>query len=155
MTAPDLIAGYVGQSELKTQEVIEKAKFGVLFVDETYRLFDNESGYGKKVLETIMDGMTFPENNPEGKPVIFFAGYPAREADEEGDEIVDLEKGLYAVNIGFQRRLGNTYKFPNYSCAELALLFCECCAKEEVEVGGDVEYITSLFEGHTTAQWRR
>ena len=71
-----LVAGYVGQTAPKTQEKIDEAIQGVLFVDEAYRLSQGSksgSDYGKEAIETLMGAM----NEPPGKaPVMVFAGYP-------------------------------------------------------------------------------
>ena len=69
----DLIAGYVGQSALKTRKKIREALGGVLFIDEAYSLFrENTHDFGKEVIDTIVEEMTKHGENL----VIILAGYP-------------------------------------------------------------------------------
>ena len=55
----DFVAGYVGQSAIKTKKKIREALGGVLFIDEAYSLFrENNADYGKEVVDTIVEEMT-------------------------------------------------------------------------------------------------
>src|SRR5699024_7100532 len=73
----DLVSPYVGDTESKTKDAIERAMGGVLFVDEAYMLnegdgeADNGPNVGKIALEIIMRAM----ENSRGKLVVVFAGY--------------------------------------------------------------------------------
>ena len=54
-SAKDLVAGYVGQTAIKTGEVINEALGGVLFIDEAYALGDAiGQGYGQEAIDTIL-----------------------------------------------------------------------------------------------------
>lgn len=58
----DLIAGYVGQTALKTEHVIQQALGGVLFIDEAYSLFSDDN-YSKECISTLIKGMEDHRDN--------------------------------------------------------------------------------------------
>lgn len=67
-----LVAGYLGQTAIKTQEIIQKALGGVLFIDEAYSLVnDDEDSYGKEAIETILKAM----EDHRDELVVIVAGY--------------------------------------------------------------------------------
>ncbi|MEK0289135.1 AAA family ATPase [Caldifermentibacillus hisashii] len=100
----DLIAGYVGQSALKTKKKIQEALGGVLFIDEAYSLFrENNQDYGKEVVDTIVDEMTKHRENL----VIILAGYPN-----------EMEQ-LLESNPGLKSRFKKFFHFEDYSAEEL------------------------------------
>ncbi len=100
----DLVAGFVGQTAIKTKEVIEKAKGGVLFIDEAYAL-SSKSGndFGNEAIETILKEM---EDNRHSFSVIV-AGYP-----NEMDAFLKSNPGLLS-------RFNNHYTLPNFKEKEL------------------------------------
>jgi AAA+ superfamily predicted ATPase len=71
----DLVSPYIGETEVKTKEILQRAKGGVLFVDEAYTLANDSTNqgndYGKIALEFIMRAM---ENDRENL-VVIFAGF--------------------------------------------------------------------------------
>ena len=93
----DLIAGYVGQTALKTREVLQSALGGVLFIDEAYSL--NSSDFGMECVDEILK---FMEDHRQDM-VIIFAGYT-----EEMDE-------FFQMNPGLSSRVPNTFVFKDYS----------------------------------------
>ena len=100
----DLEAGYVGQSAIKTQDRINEAMGGVLFVDEAYALFrkedDGRAGFGRDVIDVFVDQMT----SHIGDMAFVFAGYP-----EPMDHFM-------TANPGLMRRFGdNIVTIPDYS----------------------------------------
>lgn len=100
VTRSDLVAGYMGQTAPKTKQVLDKARGGVLFIDEAYNL--SRDGYGQEALETIMTEM---ENN-RGSMVVIAAGYP-REM-----------RNMLTVNPGLRSRFPTRIDFPDYSTKE-------------------------------------
>ncbi|MCR5525849.1 MAG: AAA family ATPase [Lachnospiraceae bacterium] len=105
-----LVAGYVGQTAAKTQEVINRAMGGILFVDEAYTLASGgENDYGKEALTTIMKAM---EDNRDDLMVIF-AGY-----EKEIDELLNLNQGL---SSRFSKQ--NEVIFEDYTDEELTEIF--------------------------------
>ncbi|WP_042337987.1 AAA family ATPase [Bacillus andreraoultii] len=100
----DLIAGYVGQSALKTKKKIREALGGVLFIDEAYSLFrGNNQDYGKEVVDTLVEEMT---NHGENL-VIILAGYPN-----------EMEQ-LLESNPGLKSRFKKFFRFEDYTTDEL------------------------------------
>lgn len=100
-----LVAGYVGQTAIKTEEVIEEAMGGVLFIDEAYALApdDFKGDYGYEAIATLIKAM---EDN-RGEFCVILAGYRG-----------PIEK-LIASNPGFRSRIAFILDFPNYNRAEL------------------------------------
>ncbi len=114
-----LVAGYVGQTQGKVQELCESALGGVLFVDEAYQLFAGENSgadFGKDAIEVIMK---FMEDNRKNVSVIF-AGYE------------DKMNELYKVNSGLDSRISKTIKFTDYTVEELVDILKLMMSKENL-----------------------
>ena len=105
----DLIAEYVGQTAVKTNEVIEKALGGVLFIDEAYSLTPKnaQNDFGAEAIATLIKAM----EDKKDQLVVIFAGYK--------DEMQDF----IASNSGIASRIGYTFDFPDYSAEELLEIF--------------------------------
>ena len=102
-----LVAGYVGQTALKTRAVCEQALGGVLFVDEAYSLAGGERDYGVEALETLL---TFMENH-RGQFAVVVAGYP------------DEMRTLLAANPGLRSRFDITVPFVDFTAPQLEQIF--------------------------------
>ena len=101
-----LVAGFVGQTGEKTKEVVNKARGGVLFVDEAYQLISGgEEDYGKVALEEIMSTM-----NETDSPIMIFAGY------------AEQMKLFFGTNPGLLRRIPHQFIFDDMTVPELAEL---------------------------------
>jgi len=102
-----LVAGYVGQTAIKTSEKIEEAIGGVLFIDEAYALTsasgDNRGDFGSEAIQTILKRM----EDHRGEFFVFAAGYTD-----------NMEKFLKA-NPGLNSRFDKVLKFEDYSAVEL------------------------------------
>lgn len=101
-----LVAGYVGQTAIKTKEKIDAALGGILFIDEAYALAQDagsNSGFGKEAIDTLVKGM---DDNRENLLVIL-AGYSN-----------DMDKFL-EVNPGLKSRFANIIEFKDYSVQDL------------------------------------
>jgi SpoVK/Ycf46/Vps4 family AAA+-type ATPase len=110
----DLVGGYLGQTAIKTKEVLEEALGGVLFLDEAYMLTpggdqgaDDEDIFGQEALDTIL---AFMENHRDNLLVIA-AGY-----HEEMLRFVN-------ANPGLRSRFTRFIEFPDYEVPELGLIF--------------------------------
>lgn len=100
-----LVAGYVGQTALKTKEKIDEAMGGILFIDEAYTLAKGGADFGQEAIDTILKAM---EDNRENF-VVIVAGYPD-----------PMEKFLNS-NPGLKSRFNKNIIFEDYTEEEL---FC-------------------------------
>ena len=108
-----LVAGYLGQTAIKTQKVIQEALGGVLFIDEAYSLAgDGEDSYGKEAIETLLKGM---EDNRDNL-VVIVAGY-----DELMHKFIDSNPGL-------RSRFNKFFHFPDYEGTDLLKIFERFCS---------------------------
>jgi SpoVK/Ycf46/Vps4 family AAA+-type ATPase len=100
----DFVAGYVGQTAIKTKKKIREALGGVLFIDEAYSLLSQGNGdFGKEVIDTLVDEMTKHNENL----VVILAGYP------------DQMNELLESNPGLRSRFKKFFHFPDYTASEL------------------------------------
>ncbi|RKL69171.1 stage V sporulation protein K [Salipaludibacillus neizhouensis] len=100
----DLVAGFVGQTAIKTKKKIREALGGVLFIDEAYSLLSKGAqDFGAEAIDTLVEEMTKHEENL----VVIFAGYS------------DQMERLLQSNPGLSSRFKKTIVFPNYSAEEL------------------------------------
>ena len=107
-TRSDLIAGYVGQTALKTTEVINKTRPGVLFIDEAYALAPTSSvDFGSEAIATLVKAM----EDYRADLALIVAGY----ADEMADFI--------GSNPGLRSRFRTYIAFPDYNAGELLKIF--------------------------------
>ncbi|MEW8972371.1 MAG: AAA family ATPase, partial [Mesobacillus sp.] len=124
----DFVAGYVGQTAIKTKKKIREALGGVLFIDEAYSLLGQSSGdFGKEVIDTIVDEMTRHNENL----VVILAGYPAE---------MDL---LLESNPGLRSRFKKFFHFPDYSVSDLLLIIKNYAGKYQYRTSADVESFLS------------
>lgn len=104
-----LVAGYVGQTAIKTREMVTRALGGVLFIDETYAITQNEQDtFGQECIDTLVKAM----DEYKDDLIVVAAGYP--------DE---MEHFLQA-NPGLLRRFRERIHIPDYSPAELTEILC-------------------------------
>ena len=109
-----LVAGYVGQTALKTQKVIEKAMGGVLFVDEAYALNGkSENDFGQEAIDTLLKAM----EDHRDDLVVIVAGY------------TDLMDKFIHSNPGLESRFNRFLLFEDYSQDELMAIFKMRCGK--------------------------
>jgi SpoVK/Ycf46/Vps4 family AAA+-type ATPase len=110
-----LVAQYAGQTGPRTNERIEEAMGGVLFIDEAYSLVGTrgEDTYGEEALQTLLKRM---EDDRE-QFVVIIAGYPK-----------PMET-LLKSNPGLTSRFQRTYAFPDYNEKDLLRIFYRFCKK--------------------------
>ncbi|WDU77680.1 AAA family ATPase [Lysinibacillus sp. G01H] len=115
-----LVAGYVGQTALKVQEVVNKAKGGVLFIDEAYSLMnDKQDAFGKEAIDSLLKAM----EDLRDDLVIIVAGY------------TELIEEFLQSNPGFKSRFNHFVKFDNFSTDELYDIFAMLCQTNDYQFG--------------------
>jgi SpoVK/Ycf46/Vps4 family AAA+-type ATPase len=111
VTRSDLIAGYLGQTAIKTKKVIDECIGGVLFIDEAYSLAsssDNNDSYSKECIDTICEALSDHKDNL----MVIIAGYE--------DE---LENTFFRANRGLESRFIWRFKMDLYTPIEMMKIF--------------------------------
>lgn len=129
-----LVAGYMGQTAEKVQEVVEKAMGGILFIDEAYALtsYENNVGdFGQEAVDTLLKLM---EDNRD-RLIVIVAGYPE-----------PMEKFLDS-NPGLRSRFNKYIQFEDYSVSQLVDIFIEMCTSQDFIIGEGVKEELALKIG--------
>jgi SpoVK/Ycf46/Vps4 family AAA+-type ATPase len=131
----ELVAGYVGQTAIKTDAVVRQAMGGVLFIDEAYSLAPEgaDQDFGREAIETLLKLM---EDN-RGDLVVIAAGYS------------DRMHSFLESNPGLRSRFSKVIEFPDYSADELDTIFARLAADEGYTLGaGADEAMKTLLKSH-------
>ncbi|MEO5905892.1 MAG: AAA family ATPase, partial [Saprospiraceae bacterium] len=115
----DLVGEYIGQTAPKTKDAIEKARGGVLFIDEAYSLAranDDTKDFGREVIEILVKEMS----NGQGDMAVIVAGYPKE------------MKYFLDSNPGLKSRFKIHYHFTDYLPQDLAEIAQYSCREKEV-----------------------
>lgn len=113
----ELVAGYLGQTAIKTAEITAKAYGGVLFIDEAYSL--NGDQYGEEAINTLVKEM----EDHRDDLVVIVAGYP------------DPMNAFVANNPGLASRFRTTVEFSDYSDDELRAIFSAMASHADFDLG--------------------
>ena len=131
-----LVAGFVGQTALKTQEVIQSALGGVLFIDEAYALSTGgDNDFGHEAIDTLLKAM----EDHRDDLVVIVAGY------------TNLMEGFINSNPGLQSRFNKYFYFDDYTGEQLLRIFEGMCRKngyamDEQAQAAAVDYFNQLYE---------
>ncbi len=126
-----LVAGYVGQTAIKTQAAVKQAIDGVLFIDEAYSLFGEGNDFGKEAVEVILRAM---ETNKDHL-VVVFAGYP------------DKMDQLIQSNPGLTRRFKHTVNFKDFHMDELMKIFDNNLSRRGMKIDSDArKHVQAILE---------
>ena len=122
----DLVAGFLGQTAMKTQEVIDSAKGGVLLIGEAYSLGNEEKkdSFAKECIDTINQNLT------EGKAdfICIIAGYKE-----------DLEKSFFGFNSGLERRFPYRFTIEDYTAEDLCKIYQTILARSDWRINHEDE----------------
>ena len=138
VTSKDLVAEYVGQTAPKTHQVIEKAKGGILFIDEAYSLADKGgNSYNSEAIATLIAEM---ENNRDDL-IVIFAGYT-----KEMQDFLDSNSGIVS-------RIGYTLEFEDYTEDELIKIFINMMTKAGFTVKDEaLDRVRDLINEYKTSK---
>ncbi len=123
VTRADLIAGYLGQTAIKTKDVIKSSLGGVLFIDEAYALGNSEKkdSFAKECIDTLCESLS----DHKSKLMVIIAGYE-----------IDLKKCFFAYNQGLDSRFPWRFHTDDYTGAELNKIF----VKKIADINWTVKY---------------
>ena len=134
-----LVEGYVGQTAIKTAEVIDSAIGGVLFIDEAYTLAGGKEGedFGQEAIDTLLKRM---EDNRDDL-VVIVAGYTK-----------EMEKFIES-NPGLKSRFNKYIEFPDYTGEEMFKIFSDMCDSHDYVIDTDASehvknYLNNLAVNH-------
>lgn len=111
----EIVAGYVGQTALKTKEKIDEAMGGILFIDEAYTLAKGENDFGQEAIDTLLKAM----EDHRDEFIVIVAGY-----DEPMESFLQSNPGL-------KSRFNEYIHFDDYSEEELFLIFGLLCEQND------------------------
>lgn len=135
----DLIAGYQGQTALKVKSVIEKAKGGVLFIDEAYSITENEhtDSYGRECLTELTKAL----EDYRKDLVVIVAGY------------TEPMKLFFESNPGLKSRFNTFIEFEDYSEEELYEIFQRMCEHNQyMLMDGAIQRVKGVLEEAVSKQ---
>ena len=113
-----LVAGYVGQTAIKTQKKIQEAMGGILFIDEAYMLNQKDENFGQEAIDTILKAM----EDHRDEFIVIVAGY------------TQLMKEFVESNPGLKSRFNKFFEFPDYTNEELQAIFELQCKKYQYKL---------------------
>jgi SpoVK/Ycf46/Vps4 family AAA+-type ATPase len=136
VTRSDLVAGYLGQTAMKTRDVIKDALGGVLFIDEAYALGNPEKrdSFAKECIDTLCEALSEHKEDL----MVIIAGYEN-----------DLNKCFFAFNQGLNSRFTWRFKTDDYTYKELRQIFLKKIYDAKWSVYDDD------FESHVPESWFR
>jgi ATP-dependent 26S proteasome regulatory subunit len=135
VTRADLIAGYLGQTALKTRDVVKDCLGGVLFIDEAYALGNEEKrdSFSKECIDTLCEALSDHKDNL----MVIIAGYET-----------DLNSCFFNYNQGLNSRFTWRFKTDEYSAEDLYKIFLKKVNDGGWFVSDKSEIDVKWFEKH-------
>jgi SpoVK/Ycf46/Vps4 family AAA+-type ATPase len=133
VTRSDLIAGYLGQTTLKTRDVIKDALGGVLFIDEAYSLGNSEKrdSFSKECIDTLCEALSDYKDNL----MVIIAGYEK-----------ELKDCFFDYNQGLDSRFTWRFKTDKYSAEDLYKIFVKKVKENGWEIHENSKINIEWFE---------
>ncbi len=121
-----LVAQYAGQTATKTNQLCDSALGGVLFIDEAYSLIDasGDDAYGREALQCLLKRM----EDDRDRMAVILAGYSK-----------EMET-MIRSNPGLSSRVNTTIEFPDYTPAELGMIFESMCTQNQYTLPAEARY---------------
>lgn len=118
-----LVSGYIGQTAMKVQEVVEQAIGGILFIDEAYTLTSNrgQGDFGQEAVDTLLKAM----EDHRDDFIVIVAGY------------TDLMNEFLESNPGLRSRFNKFVEFEDYTADELYQILKSMCEKQDYMLSKD------------------
>jgi hypothetical protein len=117
-----LVAGFIGQTAIKTSAKIKEAIGGILFIDEAYSLFKDSNGqsedFGMEAIECLLKAM----EDHRDQLVVVFAGY------------TDEMNKFFESNPGLKSRISNILNFEDYTKKELAKIAISLLNQKKLQI---------------------
>jgi hypothetical protein len=134
----DLVAGYLGQTAIKTAKIIEECNGGVLFIDEAYSLGnaegkDGKDSFSKECIDTLNQALTESKSDF----VCIIAGY----AD-------DLSKSFFSYNSGLERRFPIRFSIGTYTDEELGKIFIKKVREYEWDINLNSNELAQIIKSN-------
>ena len=130
----DFIAGYLGQTAIKTTKLLKSCIGGVLFIDEVYALAPRDKdrdSFSKEALDILTAFLSEHKNDF----CCIAAGYER-----------DVEECFFGMNQGLKRRFPWVHKIQTYSAIELAQIFFKMVTEASWEISANLEKVTEIFK---------
>jgi hypothetical protein len=133
VTRADLISGYLGQTALKTRDVIDECLGGVLFIDEAYALGNEEKrdSFSKECIDTLCEALSDHKDNL----MVIIAGYEA-----------DLNNCFFSYNQGLNSRFTWRFKIDEYSAEDLYNIFIKKVVESGWSISDESKIDSKWFE---------
>lgn len=139
VTRSDLVAGFLGQTALKTRDVIKESLGGVLFIDEAYSLGSKEKkdSFSKECIDTLCEALSDHKDNL----MVIIAGYET-----------ELNDCFFDCNQGLSSRFTWRFKVDEYSATDLYNIFIKKVNEGDWTLEHDINSINSVwFEKHKSS----
>ncbi len=126
-----LVAGYQGQTAIKTDKIIQQALGGTLFIDEAYTLARGVNDFGQEAIDTLLKRM----EDFRGQFVVIVAGYP------------EEMKRFIGSNPGLQSRFENFFDFEDYTGRQLLEISAEIAVQHGYNLDeGALQLMLEVFQ---------